>query len=398
MQRIALALALTLSLAAPAQKIKTSLVNTEAHPSSVATLPSSDGSYYLFLTVTNNGGSGIQVFHAVNGKLDRQGLIRLGNSNAQGIVLIPHTHTLAVGVSEEGVAFVDIDEAFKGHPHPIYLTQGDRSGAGYLAATPDGQYLFVANEYGMHGNAGVIALHPDAAGHITSPETIGHIPAPSTTPGLTLSPDGTRLYIVSESGGKDANPRFSGADNSQLMHGGCKEGPMSPERPNGLLYVVDVARATALKPSDDTEAELIAGKHTIIARSNAGCSPVRLTESADGTALYLANRGENKIFVFDPRKLDSDPGHAFLRAIPTGGTAPVGLHLFANDTKLLIANSNRFDGGTGNATILDLTTGKIEQKLNTGLFPRNIGISPDGNTLYLSNFNSGTLEVIPVAP
>jgi len=396
MPRAKLLIVFALLSTAGAQKLKTTFYPTQGKPSSSVVMPGAGGSSYLFLTVSNRGASGIQIFKDTGAKLENAGLIRLGDQPAQGLLLIPHTHTLAAGVSNQGIAFVDIDEAFHGKPNPIYLSQGDGAGSGYLAVTPDGQFLFVANEYGDRGNVGVIALHPDATGHITHPETLGHIPAPSTTPGIAISPAGDTLYAVSEIGPVLANNHLPGATNPTLAHEGCTQEAGRPSRPNGLLYVIDVARAIALKP-DDSDPDL-AGRRTIVRRINAGCSPVRIAVSSHNDAVYLTSRGDNKILVFDPRMFLKDPEHALQQAIPTGGTAPVGLHLFAQDKKLLVANSNRFDGGNGNATILDLATGKIDQKIDTGQFPRNIALSLDGKTLYLSNYDSSTLEVIPVGP
>jgi len=396
MLRAKLLLTFALLATASAQKLKPTFYPTQGKPSSSVVMPGDGGSNYIFLTVSNSGASGIQIFKETGGKLEHFGLILLGDQPAQGLVLIPHTHTLAAGVSNQGVAFVDVDDALHGKPHPIYLSQGDGSGSGYLAVTPDGQFLFVANEYGDRGNVGVIALHPDAAGHITHPESLGHIPTQLTTPGIAISPAGDTVYAVSEIGPPLANNHLPGATNPALAHEGCTQAAGRPARPNGLLYVIDVSRAITLKP-DDADPD-IAGRRTIVRRINAGCSPVRIAVSSHNDAVYLTSRGDNKILVFDPRMLITDPEHALQHAIATGGTAPVGLQLFAEDKKLLIANSNRFDGGDGNATILDLATGKIDQKISTGQFPRNITLSPDGKTLYLSNYDSSTLEVIPVTP
>jgi len=101
--------------------------------------------------------------------------------------------------------------------------------------------------------------------------------------------------------------------------------------------------------------------------------------------------------VFDTKKLESDPDHAFLWAIPTEGEAPVGLKLFDGDTKLLVANSNRFSGGNGSATVFDLSDPAkpvMQQKIKTGAFPRNITASPDGKTLYMTIFSGDELMVL----
>src|SRR2546430_15311745 len=110
---------------------------------------------------------------------------------------------------------------------------------------------------------------------------------------------------------------------------------------NGLLTVVDVSKA---------EAAPNAG--AILATVDAGCSPVRLSETADATTLWVTVRGDDRVLAFDTAKLESHPNNALLGFAATGGTAPVGARLFHNDQLLAVANSNRFLTGTANATIL----------------------------------------------
>jgi 6-phosphogluconolactonase (cycloisomerase 2 family) len=127
---------------------------------------------------------------------------------------------------------------------------------------------------------------------------------------------------------------------------------------------------------------------------------VRLVETADSSVLFVSARGDDEILAFAPRLLESDPEHALLRAIPSGGTAPVGMRLFAQDRMLAVANSNRFADSNGTVAILDVSndsssSGRVPPKTWTaGGFPRNIGISQDGRTLYLTNYTSRSLQEI----
>jgi DNA-binding beta-propeller fold protein YncE len=95
--------------------------------------------------------------------------------------------------------------------------------------------------------------------------------------------------------------------------------------------------------------------------------------------------------------LEFNPNNALLAYADTGGTAPVGIHLFNNDQLLAVANSNRFNTGVANATILSVATpasANVVQTIATGLFPREVTVGSDGATLYLTNYDSDTLEVI----
>jgi DNA-binding beta-propeller fold protein YncE len=170
------------ALGASAQGLQTKTYGTSGHAAEAMVTP--DGQYVLVTVDLDGGapGSGIDVFHWMGDKLKRVAFQPLGNANAQGILLIPHTRVLAVGMSNLGVAFLPLDAALQGKASVKVLPQGEGAGSGYLAATADGKELFVANEYGNGGNVGVILLHPNGNGSI-DPEATVHVPSGRATPG-----------------------------------------------------------------------------------------------------------------------------------------------------------------------------------------------------------------------
>jgi DNA-binding beta-propeller fold protein YncE len=382
-----------MTLAASGQTLHTHSYSTSGHPTEALETP--DGQYVLVTVDVGRGpsaSSGIEVFHVTARKLERVAFQPLGSEGAQGIVLIPKTQTLAVGVSNSGVAFLPLDETLRGKAKPRVLPQGDRPGSGYLSATPDGQLLFVANEYGDGGNLGIIALHPDAAGEV-HPETLAHIPTPRATPGVTVSPDGSRVYAVGEVIAPAIAAGLPGHGVPELGRSGCVQAAAGRQMPNGVLYVIDVARAGALTPASSPQDVQAA----VLTRIDSGCSPVREFVSADGATVYVTARGDNRVLTFDAKALEADPAHGFRQAIPTGGEAPVGLALFNGGKAMLVANSNRFANGQGNATVLDLSEAAkpvLRQTINTGTFPRNIRVSPDGTRIYLTVFLGDELLVL----
>ena len=158
------------------------------------------------------------------------------------------------------------------------------------------------------------------------------------------------------------------------------------EGPLERLTVIDVAKA-----------ESSVGSSAILATVDAGCSPVRMSETSDGSTLWVAVRGDNRVLAFSTAMLESNPNNALLGYADTGGTAPVGIRLFHGDELLAVANSNRFNTGTANATILYVATpalASVVQTIATGLFPREVTVGSDNATLYLTNYSSNTLEVI----
>jgi DNA-binding beta-propeller fold protein YncE len=391
--RLAAIFCALMTACAPAQMLQSRSYATTGHPTEALETP--DGQFVLVTVDRGRDGessSGIDVFHNTGKNLERVAFQALGSDDAQGIVLIPHTRMLAIGMSNGGLAFLPLDDTLHGKAKPQMLPQGEKSGSGYLAVTPDGEYLFVANEYGDGGNLGVIALHRDEAGNV-HPETLAHIATGRATPGVAISPDGSRIYTVGEVARPEVAARLPGHGVAELERGDCVQGRPDRPMPNGLLYAIDVGRATKLSEAATSTER----RGVIVGVVNAGCSPVREAVSGDGTTIYVTARGDNRVLVFNSKALETDPAHSFLRAIPTGGDAPVGLRLFHGDKALLVANSNRFAHEPGNVTVFDLADPMkpvLRQTIQTGEFPRNITASADREKLFLTVFLGDELMVL----
>jgi hypothetical protein len=394
-----------------AQKLSVNAADypTLGNPTSAVETP--DGRY-VFVSVTNVGGpnftgpdstgarkgvvSGVQIFHDAEGTLTSAGFIRLGSSGANGLALLPGGKTLVVGAGDDGVAVLDVQDAIHGTAKPVFAAQGAGAGTFDVVATPDGRYVFSANEYGVvaqqRGNVGVIAVEPDANGRVTQPVTLEQIPLGDVVPSLTLSRDGTRLYVATELVPAKSALQIAGTGNPALSKNDCVQAKGSPTMPNGLITVIDVLRA---------ETSEYAGQDAVLSRTAAGCSPVRLIEASDASAIFVSARGDDAVLQFNPALLESDPDHAFLRSIPAGGDSAVGLLLFDHDRLLAVANSNRFANSAGSLTLLNVAKPaepSLLQTLPTGTFPRNLSLASDGRSFYLTNYTSRSLERVIVAP
>jgi DNA-binding beta-propeller fold protein YncE len=379
--------------------------------------------HYVFVSVTNVGApnysgpdssagsrkdviSGIQVFsrnrssHSRVDTLRSIGFIRTGSAGANGLVLLRGEKTLATGVGDEGVAFLNVHDSIRGIAKPFYASQGEGAGTFDVVASPDGKYVFSANEYGMvqgqRGSVGIISVDTDRRGNVTHPHTIRQIPVGDVVPSLTISPDGSRIYVATELVPSQQLRLIAGADNPELVRHDCVQKAGTVARANGFITIIDTLRS--IDPAGNA----------ILSQVAAGCSPVRLTENADSSELYVSARGSNEILCFSPRLLESDPEHALLRLLPSAGIAPVGIRLFNKDRMLAVANSNRFAEANETVAIFDLsetkgstrTTNPLSpiQSWSAGLFPRNIAVSASGRVLYLANYTSRTLQIIRTSP
>lgn len=304
--------------------------STAGNPTSALSTP--DGKY-LFVSVTNvdapnftgpdsaagtrqNVNSGIQVFRYEHGKLSPLHFVRIGGTGANGLVLLPGAKTLAVGVGDAGVAFLDVDGLIRGDATLLLAISGAPAGTFDIVASKDGRYIFSANEYGVidgqRGNVGVTSTGIDRNGHVHQPAAIGHVPLGDVVPSLSISPDGSRLYVATELVPPSQSVTIAGKNNPLLTKSDCVQKKGTPPKSGGFISVVDTRRAVGPHPED-----------AVLSRIAAGCSPVRIANSSDSSALFVSGRGDNIVLEFDAAKLTTDPEHAFRRAIPTGGTAPV---------------------------------------------------------------------------
>jgi DNA-binding beta-propeller fold protein YncE len=168
-------------------------------------------------------------------------------------------------------------------------------------------------------------------------------------------------------------------------------------------YLFAAAERAAAIVVIDVEQVLKDPSHAAIARVAAGCSPVRLALSPRGDVAYVSARGDNALAAFDTRRLVTDTAHARLGRAEVG-IAPVGVAVIDTGARVVVTSSNRFGGDAGDhqpLTVVDaekLRTGAsaVRGTVPAGAFPRELRLTADGRTLFVTNFGSRTLEMIDV--
>lgn len=353
-------------------------------------IPSTDGCW-VFVGLATTGE--LAAYRRDGGELKLRYTVPL-HAPQTGMVLT-HDGQLLLAATGNSVTAVDVNALTRGNDQPpVYTIRGYQfDGTIYVSVTHDDSYLFVANERG--GTITVVNLKQARASGFRSSGIVGNIPAAEAPIAVTLSPDDKRLYSTSELAFGPLAPGWRcglcqhGANaNSEVASGllaaggaGCDtEGP-------GGIEVIDAARAEK-DPA-----------HSVLSLVPGGCEPVRLVLSDDGAIAYVTARGEDKILAFDSNGLVSDPAHALLGQAPAGA-APVGLAIGAG--RLIVASSNRFGGANvpQHLTVLDSNFHTWEHgpvptaEVRAGSFPREERLSPDGKTLYVTNFNSNQLEMV----
>jgi DNA-binding beta-propeller fold protein YncE len=332
-----------------------------------AVVGTADGRW-AFASVSASGGGGeIAVMTLGRGTPRLVRTVPLPSSmiNAFGMALT-HDGRLLLVAGNTATAVMSVSALEDGHGDPV---AGVLAGAGFgqfeVAVSGDDRYVFVTDE--ATGGLSVFDLavalrHGFAARGVA----VGIVPLAPGAVGVALSPGGRLLYVTT----------------------------FGAYGPHGQLWVIDAARADSG-----------AGRGAILAHAGAGCQPLRVAVSPDGTTVWVTAAQSNALLAFSAADLLQDPSDA-LRAVVRVGSEPVGLVLADNGRIALVGNSNRglVAGTGGNApqtvSIIDTAAALARRPallgtVPAGLFPRDLSVDPANGQVFVANFNSGTIEEFP---
>ena len=336
-------------------------VKVPGHPFGV--VPSSDGCW-LFVSMPSEG---LAIIHSENGRAQVARKVKT-KGHPTGIVLT-HDGKMLIVAAGSLVLFLDVErlKSGKNDPEIATISDGEKAGSVYVNVTEDDKILFISDEAG--GTITVVDLEHDR-------KIIGTIPVGRAPIALTFSKDEKCLYTTSEIAAPDWNwPKTCQPEVAAKAQ---------TARPEGAVVIVDVQRAR----TDPAQ--------SIISRVPAGCVPVRLALSPDSKQAYITVRNDNAVLAFDTGKLIADPAHARLHSAPVG-TAPVPVIALPSGNFVISGNSNRFDPDQSKQQMLDLIDTSefvVKSHIPAGAYPREMRLSPDGNTLFLTNFSSDSVEII----
>jgi len=337
-------------------------VTLPGHP--FGAVPTADGCT-VFVSLTDAKASQIAVLARRGGKVTPLAVVPL-DGQATALALSPDGKLLAAAVGD-GVALLDADRMARGGGGNAIIATGEDgagSGAVYVAFSPDGRLLAVSDE-----RAKSISLYDVAAVQPGQPlKRLGKIPVQNGPTGLTFSPDGKRLYAAVQIANGVEAP--------------CPDESKTVNRPHpeGVLTVIDAERAR----TDPGRA--------VLAEVPAGCNPVRVVLSIDGSMAYVSSRGSDALGIFDTRRLQSDGKKALVTGFRVG-KSPVGVALAHG--RVFVTNSDRFGKAkTQTVAVIDPAGQAAPLNIPAGEFPRELRVTADRNTLLITNFNSGTLELV----
>lgn len=350
-------------------------------------LPSADGCH-LFVSLNPAAPgqvAGVAVLAVTGGALRLQRVVPTPQPPA-GMAL-SRDGTVLVATHDAGASLFRVDALVRGDEALIGRIP-DKPGAGrvYAATSPDDALLLLADERARSITVVDFAKARTPGGMAAS--VLGAIPTGDLPIALTFSPDGRWLFTTSQ--------RVPDTRSWPVV---CRKlGSLDPADPpaqvEGAVLVVDVALART-DPA-----------RSVVRTVRAGCNPVRLVLSPDGSRAYVSARAENALLVFDARALagQGDTTATLVARIPVG-TAPVGIAVTPDGRRVLVTNSNRFAFDANDrqsVSVIDAArvgegaAAKVGE-IPAGAFPRELRLHPDGRTVVLTNFASQTVQLVDLA-
>ncbi|CAN5688270.1 hypothetical protein BH09MYX1_BH09MYX1_32310 [soil metagenome] len=197
--------------------------------------------------------------------------------------------------------------------------------------------------------------------------------------GVSISPDGARLYVT--------NFGMANGHNITIYDATTFAPQGSIDLPGVVVETVLSADGSTIFASNFTRdsVQLVDTKtHRVTREINVGLHPKILVLSRDQKTLYAANWNGNSVTVIDVTK------GTIVRTLPAG-VHPRGMALSQNGT-LYVAN---FDGAS-----IDVFKGESHSqtyRLAACAIPRHLALSPDEKTLYVSCYHDSQLWALDVA-
>jgi 6-phosphogluconolactonase (cycloisomerase 2 family) len=328
-----------------------------------AVVGTADGRW-AFASVSGELGGEIAVMALGHGAPRLVRTVPLPSSMAQAFgMTLTHDGRLLLVAAYTGTAVLSVPALEDGRGDPMVGVLAD-AGAGQfeVAVSDDDRYAFVTDE-----TTGALSVFDLALalrhGFGARGVAVGIVPLAPGAVGVALSPDGTLLYVTT----------------------------YGAYGPHGKVWVIDASRA-----------EGGAGLSAVLAQAAAGCQPVRVAVSPDGSTVWVTALQSNALLAFSAAALRQDPSQA-LRAVVRTGSEPVGLALADNGRIALVGNSDRGlvpgTGGNVPQTVAVIyTAAALAHKpallgtVSAGVFPRDLSVDPASGQAFVANFNSGTIE------
>lgn len=268
------------------------------------------------------------------------------------------------------------------------------------------------------GNGSVLYVNVQAQGTPT------HIGVGSSPFGAAILPDGSRVYVTNSVLNGSVSV-INTADNSvrSIVVGKYPIGVTVAKLPDGrlrvfvanwlsrTLSVIDtttdslvttppvivgwLARGVAVHPtlpylyvtnqgSDGVTIVRTTDLSTVVFNAPVGIDPFGVAVAPDGSAVYVALEGEDKLAIVDPQS-------AALMGTVQVGSKPTGVAVAPDSRHVYVTNKD-----SNTLSVFDTATRKVTT-VGVGTGPSGVAVSGDGRRVYVANSGAGSLSVLSSA-
>jgi DNA-binding beta-propeller fold protein YncE len=276
---------------------------------------------------------------------------------ARGEALTPNGQYLLVA-GGSGITVFKVSHLEQGDPDPLCpLSSGGPRDAAEVTPSPDGKFAFVTLQHS--GQVAVFNLQrAETTGRCFQSDLIQKIQVPPNPVGIAASADGRYLYVATGLG--DTVTTAS----------------------KGYLVILDMRKAET-----KTRRPIL---HTVAA----GRGLARVVISPDRKYVWATVGGGNTLLAYSAAELihDSNPAP---KASVTVGQAPLGLVFVKNNTRIVVADSNRYDrpGTAPDLAVIDVHKALEREPAVLGIItskvmPRQFALESNRKTLLVTSFGS----------
>ena len=253
-----------------------------------------------------------------------------------------------------------------------------------MLPSPDGRYLIIENNGYAKPSLTVVDLKRFLVVNRASMD--------SAWLGLAWHPDGRRLY--SSGSASNAIHEFLWTSGRLKPGATISLGPKeSGKFVGGLSVSPDGKRLYAVNPLGQTLTEVDLESRRVVRTIPLGAEPYTCLVSRDGRSLYVSLWGGSKIAILDPGTLEK------AGEIPTG-EHPGAMVESPDGARLFVACAN-----TNAVWILGLAERRAEETVSVSLSPKAppgstpnaVAISSDGRRLLVANADNNTVAVVDVS-
>src|SRR6266702_2642956 len=280
------------------------------------------------------------------------------------------------------------------------------------AITKDGKYLLLATG----GGAKVLSAGDAEQGKVVVLGTLDS-PKGGGAVQVTLSPDDQFAFVTLQSSGGMAVFNLRQALANGFAASSFVGIVPTGEEPVGVavsadpghkwLYVTSMRKLNAANPSEGfvsvvslRKAEVKPAK-AVISNATAGCSPVRVMTSKDGSVVWVTARESDALLGFSAPKMRTDPGNSLIARVDVG-EGPIGETFVANGSRIVVANSDlkNLPNATPNVSVVSTAQALAHKpallgRLKTGDLPRQF--YAQRKRLLVTNYGSGLLQAVKIA-